>query len=134
MSEREQPPSGEPAIRVTAMPENTNPDGDIFGGWLLSQMDIAAGNVASSHSAGRAATIALEGMTFLRPVFVGDVVSVYANLVKRGRTSMQISVEAWRRHRHSQDSERVTKAVFTFVAIGSDRKPRVLPDQSGHGG
>lgn len=123
----EQPPQGAPAIRVIAMPSDTNPYGDIFGGWLMSLMDSAAGSIAARHSKGRAVTIAVEGMTFLRPVVVGDEVSVYATLEAVGRTSMKIAVEAWRRTRHDDRSYRVTKAIFTFVAIGEDRHPRAVP-------
>jgi acyl-CoA thioesterase YciA len=123
----EAPPSYEPAVRVIAMPADTNPYGDIFGGWLMSLMDSAAGSVAARHSKGRAVTIAVDGMSFLRPVVVGDEVSVFATLVGCGRTSMKIAVEAWRRTRHDDRSYRVTKADFTFVAIGEDRQPRTVP-------
>jgi acyl-CoA thioesterase YciA len=108
------------------MPADTNPDGDIFGGWLLAHMDLAAGSVATSYSGGRAATVALEGMSFIRPVKVGDEVSVYAKLVDVGRTSMRIAVEAWRRPRRLVEKEQVTTAIFTFVAITDDRMPRLL--------
>lgn len=121
------PPEQAPTVRVVAMPADTNPYGDIFGGWLLSMMDSAAGSVASRHSSGRAVTIALDGMAFLRPVFVGDEVSVYASLISTGRTSMKIAVEAWRRARHSESSYKVTEATFTFVAVGEDRQPRRVP-------
>jgi len=123
---REVPPSGAPAIRVTTMPADANPYGDIFGGWLMSQMDMAAGLVASRHSKGRAVTIAVDAMQFLAPVAIGDEVSVYAELVKTGRTSMTIEVEAWRRDRHVEEQCRVTKARFVFVAIDEARKPRVI--------
>ena len=119
-------PSGEPTIRVIAMPADANPYGDIFGGWLLSWMDSAAGSVASRHCGGRAVTIALDGMEFLNPVFVGDELSVYAKLAKTGRTSMTIVVEAWRRHRHEAHQHKVTQARFVFVAIDEDRKPREI--------
>lgn len=119
-------PSGEPAVRVTAMPANSNVYGDIFGGWLMAQMDLAASSVASHHARGRAVTIAVEGMTFHRPVFIGDEVSVYARLVKTGRTSMQVEVEAWARDRHDDDLNKVTNAAFTFVAVGQDRRPRAV--------
>ncbi len=123
----ESPPEGIPAVRVIAMPADTNPYGDIFGGWLMSLMDSAAGSIAARHSKGRAVTIAVEGMSFLRPVVVGDEVSVYATLQSVGHTSMKIAVEAWRRTRHDDRSYRVTKAIFTFVAIGEDRQPRSVP-------
>jgi acyl-CoA thioesterase YciA len=121
------PPPDAPTVRVVAMPADTNPYGDIFGGWLLSMMDSAAGSVASRHSRGRAVTIAVDGMAFLRPVFVGDEVSVYARLTGTGRTSMKIAVEAWRRARHDENSYKVTEARFTFVAVGEDRQPRRVP-------
>ncbi|SEJ64010.1 acyl-CoA thioesterase YciA [Sphingobium sp. AP50] len=123
----ETPPDISPAVRVIAMPTDTNPYGDIFGGWLMSVMDSAAGSVAARHSHGRAVTIAVEGMTFLRPVVVGDEVSVFATLKSVGRTSMKIYVEAWRRARHDDRSYRVTHATFSFVAIGEDRQPRSVP-------
>jgi len=123
----ESAPVGIPAVRVVAMPSDTNPYGDIFGGWLMSLMDSAAGSIAARHSKGRAVTIAVEGMSFLRPVVVGDEVSVYATLESVGHTSMKIAVEAWRRARHDDRSYRVTKAMFTFVAIGEDRQPRAVP-------
>jgi acyl-CoA thioesterase YciA len=123
----ELPPTISPAVRVIAMPADTNPYGDIFGGWLMSLMDSAAGSVAARHSKGRAVTIAMDGMEFLRPVVVGDEVSVFATLLSVGRTSMKIAVEAWRRTRHDDQSYRVTQATFTFVAIGEDRQPRRVP-------
>ncbi len=123
----EAPPDRAPAVRVIAMPADANPYGDIFGGWLMSQMDLAAGSIASRHSKGRAVTIAVEGMGFHLPVFVGDEVSVYAELVRVGRTSMTIEVEAWRRHRHEDVQHKVTQASFTFVAIDADRAPRAVP-------
>lgn len=127
----ETPPDISPAIRVIAMPTDTNPYGDIFGGWLMSVMDSAAGSVAARHSHGRAVTIAVEGMTFLRPVVVGDELSVFATLKSVGRTSMKIYVEAWRRARHDDRSYRVTHATFSFVAIGEDRQPRSVPPLPG---
>ena len=123
----EQPPGYEPVIRVIAMPADTNPSGDIFGGWLMSQMDLAAGNAAARHSGGRAVTVAVEAMTFHRPVVVGDEVSVYATIISTGRSSMKIAVEAWRRPRESGEMLRVTQAAFTFVAVGADRLPRPVP-------
>ena len=120
-------PTGQPATRITAMPADANPYGDIFGGWLMGQMDMAAALVASRHSKGRAVTIAVEGMQFHRPVLVGDEVSVFAKLVKVGSTSMTIDVEAWRRARHSEETDKVTQAKFIFVAIDEVRRPRKVP-------
>jgi acyl-CoA thioesterase YciA len=117
-------PDKNPAIRVTAMPENTNPAGDIFGGWLMSQMDLAAGSVASRHARGNTVTVAVDGMVFASPVIVGDEVSIYAEIKSVGRTSMKIAVEAWRREHDSDQANMVTQATFTFVKIGRDRKPQ----------
>ena len=127
MSEDALQPTGQPATRLTAMPADANPYGDIFGGWLMSQMDMAAALVASRHSKGRAVTIAVEGMKFHRPVLIGDEVSVYADLVKVGTTSMTVAVEAWRRARHSEESQKVTQANFIFVGIDEVRRPRKVP-------
>ena len=120
------PPTGQPAIRVTTMPADANAYGDIFGGWLMSQMDMAAGLVAARRAKGRAVTIAMDGMQFHAPVFVGDEVSVYAELVKVGRTSMTIEVQAWRRARHSEESCLVTQAQFVFVAVDDQKRPRTI--------
>ncbi|GLI20524.1 MULTISPECIES: acyl-CoA thioesterase [Xanthobacter] len=122
-----QMPDGIPVIRTIAMPADTNPSGDIFGGWLMSQMDLAAGNVAARRSRGRAATVAVEAMSFLSPVAVGDEVSLFANIARVGRTSLRIEVEAWRRARESEQSTKVTEAVFTFVAIDGEGRPRAIP-------
>ena len=120
-------PTGIPLIRVIAMPADANPNGDIFGGWLLSQMDLAGGSLAVQRAQGRCATVAVDGMVFHEPVFVGDEVSCYGELVKTGRTSMTVRIEAWRRHPPSGASRKVTEAIFTYVAIGEDRRPRPLP-------
>jgi acyl-CoA thioesterase YciA len=118
-----------PVIRTIAMPADTNPHGDIFGGWLMSQMDLAAGNVAARVARGRAATVRVEAMSFLSPVFVGDEVSLFAHLLGRGQTSLKIEVAAWRRSRESDETIKVTEAIFTFVAIDdTTRRPRPLPE------
>ncbi|AYO82637.1 acyl-CoA thioesterase [Methylobacterium brachiatum] len=122
---------GAPVIRTIAMPADTNPAGDIFGGWLMAQMDLAAGNVAARRSRGRCATIAVDAITFHHPVFVGDEVSLYAWLIKVGRSSPRIQVEVWRRERASETTMKVTEATFTFVAIGDDRRPRPVPPEAG---
>lgn len=115
-----------PAIRLSAMPADTNAYGDIFGGWLLSIMDSAAGLTAARHARGRAVTVAMDGMQFHEPVKVGDEVSVYATIERVGRTSMTIAVEAWRRPRHVDEATKVTEAKFTFVAIDEHGKPRAI--------
>jgi acyl-CoA thioesterase YciA len=117
----------EAVIRTIAMPSDTNPAGDIFGGWLMSQMDLAAGNAAARRARGRCATIAVDGIVFLSPVHVGDEISVYADLLTVGRTSMKFKVEAWRRSRDGDESIKVTEAVFTFVAIDTGGRPRPVP-------
>ena len=123
------PPNETPSIRTIAMPADTNPAGDIFGGWLMAQMDLAAGNVATRRAQGRCVTVAVAEMIFITPVHVGDEVSLYARLIESGRSSMRIAVEAWRRHRDSDDIGKVTEAVFTCVAIDGERRPRPLPVQ-----
>ena len=111
-------------IRTIAMPADTNPSGDIFGGWLMSQMDLAAGNMAGRVSQGRGATVAVEAMKFIRPVKVGDEVTLYATLIDVGRTSMRIHVDAWARPRYSDQAEKVTDADFIFVALDDTGAPR----------
>ena len=119
-------PDSAPTIRVTAMPADANAYGDIFGGWLMSLMDSAAGLVAARRAKGRAVTIAMDGMQFHAPVHVGEEVSVYARIARVGRTSMTIAVESWARDRHGEEARKVTQADFTFVAIDADRKPRAV--------
>lgn len=121
-------PLGEPVIRVVAMPADTNPHGDIFGGWLMSLMDVGAGSLAIRRCRGRAATVAMNGMVFHAPVTVGDEVSVYGKLAKTGRTSITVEVEAWRRRRDEDDAVKVTEAQFTFVAIDTNGRPRPIDD------
>lgn len=118
-----------PAIRTTAMPADTNPSGDIFGGWLLAQMDIAGGNVAAYRARGRVATVGIEAMTFHQPVLVGDEVSCYAVIQRVGRTSVRIRVTTWVRRGFCSEPIKVTEGVFTYVAIGPDRRPRVVPSE-----
>ena len=112
------------AILTIAMPADTNPAGDIFGGWLMSMMDLAASNIAAKVSRGRVATIAVDGMAFLTPVHVGDEVSVYAKLISVGRTSMKLKVDAYSRPREGEVTRRVTEGIFTFVAIDHNGRSR----------
>ena len=118
----------DPAIRVVAMPADANAYGDIFGGWLLSVMDSAAGLTAARRSKGRAVTVAMDGMVFHQPVKVGDEVTAYADVERVGRTSMTIAVEAFRRHRSEEEETKVTEARFTFVAIDDAGKPRAVDE------
>ena len=122
-------PNRGPAIRTIAMPADTNPSGDIFGGWLMAQMDLAAGNTATRVARGRCATIAVDKIHFLQPVYVGDEVTLYADLESVGRTSMRIKVEAWRRARDADETEKVTEALFTFVALDQTGRPRPVPSR-----
>ena len=130
MTDTPAPPAGEPAIRTIAMPADANPAGDIFGGWLMAQMDLAAGNLAARRARGRCVTVAVDRITFLSPVFVGDEVSLYAELLRTGHSSMTIHVEAWRRSRDGEDRVKVTEATFSFVALDQGRRPRSLPAES----
>jgi acyl-CoA thioesterase YciA len=122
-------PEGRLVGRVIAMPADTNPEGDIFGGWLLAHMDLAGATPAFELAQGRCVTVALDAMVFHQPVSVGDEVSLYATVVKAGRSSVRVHVEAWKRSRNVAHAEamRVTEGVFTYVAIGDDKKPRLLP-------
>jgi acyl-CoA thioesterase YciA len=117
----------EPALRSIAMPADANPNGDIFGGWILSQMDLAGGNVAVQRAKGRVATVAITAMAFHLPVYVGDEVSCYCSIEKIGRTSMAIKVETWARRGPTGETVKVTEGIFTYVALGADRRPRPVP-------
>lgn len=122
-------PKGALTLRTLAMPRDVNTNGDIFGGWVLSQMDIAGGIVAGERAEGRVATIAVDAMKFIRPVKVGDVLCIYAEVNRVGRTSMALGIEAWVLRDRVGAREKVTEAVFTFVAIDEHGRPRPV---SGH--
>ncbi|WP_127901749.1 acyl-CoA thioesterase [Solirhodobacter olei] len=117
-------PVGELTLRTLAMPADVNVNGDIFGGWVLSQMDIAGGIVAGSRARGRVATVAIDAMKFIRPVHVGDVLCIYARVERVGRTSMGIKIEAWVLRDRLGARMKVTEANFTFVAIDQAGRPR----------
>ena len=121
------PPAGELTLQTIAMPADTNANGDIFGGWLMAQMDLGGAVMARHRARGRVATVAVEAMTFLKPVWVGDVVSIHSAMAREGRTSMRIEVEAWVTRQPSGDKIRVTEATFTYVAIDDEGRPRALP-------
>ncbi|MEO8044396.1 MAG: acyl-CoA thioesterase [Spartobacteria bacterium] len=122
-SETPSKPSGELVTRTVAMPKDTNPNGDIFGGWLMSQMDLGSGILASKTAKTRVVTAALDGMSFLQPVRVGDTVACYARVESIGRTSMKIPVEVWVQRYMRTEQLLVTRAVFIYVAIDHDGKP-----------
>lgn len=121
-------PDREPTLRVVAMPSDSNYAGDIFGGWLMGQVDIA-GSVPALHRArGRVATIAVNSFVFKQPIFVGDLVSFYASIIKVGRTSITVDVEVYvQRDPENPTCHKVTEATLTYVAVGEDRKPRPVP-------
>ncbi len=130
MNDEVETPKGELSLRMLAMPADTNPAGDIFGGWLLSQMDIAGGLAAKQRSSGRTVTIAVNSMTFHKPVFVGDVVCCYTNIERIGRTSLEVRVQAWVvRGVHDGERLKVTEGLFTYVAVDDERNPRPIPEE-----
>lgn len=123
-------PSGEATLRVMAMPSDVNINGDIFGGWVLSQMDSASGIVAAQRAKGRVATVAVDAMKFISPVKVGNILCVWAWVERVGRSSMGVRIEAWAvRHRRGV-YEKVTEAVFTYVAIDEVGAPRPVPEEN----
>ncbi len=124
-------PRGELTTRTLAMPGDTNPSGDIFGGWVLAQMDIAGGIAAGERAQGRVATVGIEAMTFLRPVKVGDVLCVYTEIERVGRTSIAVHVEAWALRNRIGLREKVTDATFTFVALDDGGAPRPVDSPAG---
>jgi acyl-CoA thioesterase YciA len=123
-------PMGALSIRTLCMPSDANQYGDIFGGWLLGQMDIAGGVFASQIASGRTATVAVDAMTFRKPVYVGDVMCIYADLIGIGTTSIRVHVEAWVLRRNQPPRILVTEGKFVYVALGDDRKPRTVPRQA----
>jgi acyl-CoA thioesterase YciA len=123
----EEHPEGELTVRTSARPADTNANGDIFGGWVLSQMDVAGGIAGVERAQGRVVTVAVDAMHFIRPVHVGDVLCVYTRIEGVGRTSIRIKVEAWARRFETRRREKVTDALFTFVAIDEQGRPRPVP-------
>jgi len=119
-------PIGQMMIRTLAMPADTNPAGDIFGGWVLSQMDIAGGIISKDLSNGRTVTVAVDAMTFHLPVHVGDVLCCYCQEIKRGHTSSAIKIEAWVSRTGEKNRILVTEGLFTYVAIDENRRPRTF--------
>ena len=120
-------PKGALTIRTLAMPADTNPAGDIFGGWVMSQMDIAGAIAAVERAKGRVVTVAVEAMTFIAPVKVGDILCVYTTIERVGRTSVTVAVEAWARRNRLDDRVKVTDGHFVYVALGDDGLKRPLP-------
>ena len=131
MTESNRVPVGELQLRTLTMPADANPSGDIFGGWVLSQMDIAGGIAAGRRALGRVATVAVDAMQFHRPVYVGDVLCVYADVKRVGRTSLSIELEAWALRGRLGERVMVTEGTYTFVAIGADKRPRPIDEPDG---
>jgi acyl-CoA thioesterase YciA len=120
-----------PTIRTFPMPADSNANGDIFGGWILSQMDLSGGARAYEYCNGRVVTVGIEAMTFYKPVYIGDEVSFYTDVVKTGRTSVTIKIESWARRRHTREYIKVTEGLFTFVHIDENRQPAVIGTKQG---
>lgn len=125
-------PKGSLILRTLAMPSDTNANGDIFGGWIMSQMDMGGAILAKELAQGRVVTVSVDTMTFLQPVAVGDVVCCYGSVTKVGRTSLQVKVEVWIKKVAEGGKERhcVTEALFTFVAIDKNGRPRAIPREN----
>jgi acyl-CoA thioesterase YciA len=121
-------PTGALTIRTLAMPADTNPAGDIFGGWVMSQMDIAGAIAAVERVKGRVVTVAVEAMTFIAPVKVGDILCVYTHIEKVGNTSVTIAIEAWARRNRIADRVKVTDGRFVYVSLGEDGRKRKIED------
>ena len=120
-------PSGDLALQTMAMPKDTNASGDIFGGWLVSQMDLAGGIAAGRVARGRVATVAIDQMGFMVPVKVGDIVSCYTEILEVGRSSIQVSVEVWTSNSERPEAVKVTDGIFVFVAIDANGRTRPVP-------
>ena len=123
------PHQNEAMLRTIAMPADTNPSGDIFGGWLLSQMDLAGASAAVRRAKGRVVTVGMNAISFYEPVEVGDELSCYTQLLKVGRTSLTVEVEAWKRRQDRTDRIKVTEGVFSYVKIDDNRKPTPIPPE-----
>jgi acyl-CoA thioesterase YciA len=124
-------PPGGAHLRTIAMPRDANPSGHIFGGWTLSQMDLAGGMFAVERASGPVATVAIDAMRFLNPISVGDEVSCFCSWEDEGSTSIKVKIETWTRVRGTDQAQKVTEGVFTYVAMTGDGKPRQLDDQTG---
>lgn len=127
----EKPPSSEPALRAIAMPADTNTHGDIFGGWLLCQMDLAGSTVATRRARGRVVTVAITGMAFHRPVMVGDEVTCYCNIERIGNTSIAVKIESWVRRGIGDEPIKVTEGLFTYVAVDASGRPHPVVRKEG---
>ncbi len=127
MSRTEQPPGGEPALRIFAMPKDANANGDVFGGWVMANMDLAGAVLAVECAGGRIATVAVNGMRFYQPISIGDLVTCYAHITSTGTTSISVVVETWAKRRITADQVKVTEGTFVYVAIDEHGAKRALP-------
>lgn len=124
MKDETQPPAAEPALRTLAMPGDANPNGDIFGGWVMAQMDLAGSVPASERAQGRVSTVAIDAVRFHAPIYIGDLVSCYASIVRIGTTSIHARVETWAKRRHDSTLVRVTEGTLVYVALDNNGRPR----------
>ena len=130
MDESDVQPRGELTVRIPAMPADANANGDIFGGWVMSQMDLAAGIRAAERARGRVATIAVNALTFKKPVKIGDTLCVYSTIEKVGRSSITLAIEAWTKGRAAHERTKVTEASFVMVAIDDEGRPMPVPPET----
>ncbi|MDX1710218.1 MAG: acyl-CoA thioesterase [Rhodovibrionaceae bacterium] len=126
--QKEKPPQTSPALRTLAMPADANPNGDIFGGWVLAQMDLAGAVPAQARAGGRIATVAVESLRFHKPIFIGDLVSCYAEVARVGTTSLTVRIETWADRRGTREQVKVTEGHFVYVAIDDEGRPRQVGD------
>lgn len=128
------PEGKEPVLRMVPMPADANQHGDIFGGWIMAQVDIAGGVLAARHARGRVATVAVNSFQFKQPVFIGDVLSFYGDIVRVGNTSITVNVEVYaQRNPIDIETVKVTEATLTYVATDQNRRPRIVPPLPTHG-
>lgn len=126
-------PDGELTLRTQAFPADANPAGDVFGGWVLGQMDIAGGILSKKRCRGRTVTVAVDSMQFISPVLVGDVICCYGKIVREGKTSLAVKIEVWAIRQYESERTKVTEGLFTYVAVDSQRKPRSIDsDETGN--
>ena len=123
-------PLGELILRTQAFPADANPDGDVFGGWVVSQMDIAGGVLSKKRCRGRTVTVAIDSMHFIKPVFVGDVTCCYGEIIREGSKSVAVKLELWSIRPYESERVKVTEGIFTYVALDKDGKPREINDFS----
>ena len=130
MDKSDELPRGELTVRIPAMPGDANANGDIFGGWVVAHMDMAAGIRAAERARGRVATVAINTLTFKKPVKIGDTLCVYTSIEKVGRTSITLAIEAWTQRRTSRREAKVTEGIFVMVAIDDEGRPTAVPAET----